>query len=95
MDKQEEIREGINDIFAEWGVYRSEATDDILNYLHSQGAVLEVKGELPRNPHAPEEIKAVVGCNLIDTRDRSIYKIAQQDMLNDGYVKTESIKERK
>lgn len=39
MTKQEEIREGIDDIL--WG--RDPDTDRILNYLHTQGVVIRVK----------------------------------------------------
>jgi len=57
MDKQEEIREGVlmriasaSDAWAFTGIRLltpDDVADEILAYLHSQGAVLKVEGKLP------------------------------------------------
>ena len=51
MTRQEEIKEGVEDIiFKSWEkpVKSADLSFDILSYLHSQGVVIKVKGELPK-----------------------------------------------
>ena len=92
MDKQEEIREGINDIFAEWGVYRSEATDGMIDYLHSQGVVIKVNGE----DNGFDDFPMPVRGDMLSNKSWSGWKkMIVSFFLKAGYVKTESIKERK
>ena len=51
----------------------------LLEYLDSQGGVLKVEGELPE-----------IGYYFYE-HEKSSYLKAQQDMVNDGFVKTEPL----
>ena len=95
MTKQEEIREEILRIEnCETAIECPLEPDDpcaecrtnqILSYLHSQGVVIKVEGELPEEPTwCSLDGKAIRGA-------RSVYKIAQQDILNAGYAPVEPL----
>ncbi len=83
MTKQEEIREGIFRIILDncWTSESEEASIfgaalRIVDYLHSQGVMLKRESELPDNV-----------CENDDGRDLTTgYKLAQEDMLEAGYV---------
>lgn len=93
MSKQEEIREGIEDLVAkkfsklmpdrfrnDWLSLNGEGlTRQILDYLHSQGVVIKVEGELPELPKTAHEAAV------------KIYNKAIDDMLKAGCVKTEPL----
>jgi len=49
MTKQEEIREGLGNVIAQWHpLVTGDLLDAILSYLHSQGVVIKVDRELPK-----------------------------------------------
>ena len=87
MTKQDEIREKIEEIFRNDTQYPSwdKATDAVLNYLHSQGVVIKVEKELPT-------IDWMDG-RAIDRDSPGFrgYQVAQQQMLNAGYVAVEPL----
>ncbi len=58
--------------------WRDNLTDELLQYLHSQGVVRKVEGELPE-----WELK-----NTGSELENAIYRIARQDMLKAGYTLT-------
>jgi len=100
MTQQEEIREGIkkilkrfeNTAFYPYSSSILEATSaEIINYLHSQGVVLKVEGELPKGKYERAELvdpsrlvyrlktgEYYDGLHL-DTA-KIAYSLAQQDM---------------
>ena len=63
---------------------------DILSYLHSQGAVIKVGGELPQNPHELHK-RGTYYYEIPDLTIFNVYNQAQQDMLNAGYVAVEPL----
>lgn len=63
----------------------------ILQDLHSQGCVLKVDRELPKNPFHELELVDDVYIH----RSRKIHRAAQQYMLNAGYVAVEPLIEEK
>ncbi len=52
MTKQDEIRDGMEEILKDTGHFfpYASATKELLNFLVSEGCVLKVEGELPANP---------------------------------------------
>lgn len=90
MTKQEEIRGKVMEFVAFLldevppEEFRTEcilsATREVLTYLHSQGVVLKVEGELSTSEITYEEPSFYAG-----------YDDAKQDMLRAGYVKTEPL----
>lgn len=86
MDKQEEIREGMENSIRDIGYYlgwQEDATEAVLKYLHSQGVVIKVDKELPNAPvPCPEPIPN-------DTYYYRGYEQAKVDMA--GYVATEPL----
>lgn len=90
MIKQEEIREGI--AIQSYGTHVGEVdnrkhyelADKVIQFLHSQGVVLKVEGELP-------EMKDIIlGATWEEQRNVS-YSQSQQDMLKAGYEATEPL----
>ena len=82
MTKQEEIREGMENVIRGYeGAERWSGviTDGLLGYLHSQGVVIKVDRELPDMP-----------C-YSHTREKTAYSRSQEDMLNAGYVAVEPL----
>jgi len=106
MTKQEEVRAEIYHILESYypgnDYALGEATTEILVYLHSQGVVLKVEGELPENPYDDCELwdaeyliyKRKTG-GLIDESGQKegqyAYWCSQVDMDEAGYVKTEPL----
>ena len=103
MTKQEEIREGILKIIHFYNRGTTDANDaqlrdKLISYLHSQGVVIKVDRELPENPIWATLEKTVISGAGIETREQiklegagSTYKIAQQEMLQAGYVAVEPL----
>jgi hypothetical protein len=81
MNKQEEVREGVEGILGVLYNFHLDGdayASQILDYLHSQGVVVKVDGELYPNRYM--------------TRDtRYAYEDAQRDMLEVGYVAVEPL----
>jgi len=78
MTKQEEIKEGL---ISTLGKVQADIT---LSYLHSQGVVIQIEGELPNPPYI------VSRC----TRDSDInygFLQGRDAMLNAGYVAVEPL----
>jgi len=85
MIKQEEVREGIEEILKDHFFPYTSATEEIIEYLHSQGVVIKVDRELPKRTW----YKDWGGESGEDS-----YKLALEDMA--GYVAVEPlIKEQK
>lgn len=81
MTKQEEIREGMILI-----TKSRPMAYQLLQYLHSEGMVIKVEGELPEQP-SDELLKGMAEENLL----RSIWYMGTQDILKAGYVAVESL----
>ena len=79
MNKQEEIREGMQRLEFNFGFLSDEETSELLQYLHSQGCAIKVEGELPSIFNSNEDVISA-----------SKYKKKLSD-----YVKTESLIEEK
>ena len=81
MTKQEEIREGVEKFVSEAYWYEGKKnvvesiTNELLQYLHSQGVVLKVKRDLPE-------------CPYIKTRypERKAWGWSRNALLDAGYV---------
>ena len=57
MSKQEEIKEGMQDWIDKYGYSLNPA--DLIEWLATQGVVLEVNGDLPLNPYQHEKIPSL------------------------------------
>ena len=97
MTKQEKIREGIKDMLSGWGIGNWDidhsAIDDLLNYLHSQGAVLKVDRKLPINPI---KITHYLGLSMEEADTRQLeqdcfVQVIQDQMFKAGYVTVEPL----
>lgn len=98
--KQEEIREGIKNFVStitEGGEDGAELREDdwdgswadsILKYLHSQGVVLKVDKELPKNPHGFTDRERRL--HLYECCE-SCHKAERESMLKAGYVAIEPL----
>ena len=103
MTKQEEIREGIQEIIAR-KLFVGEVTQhmgttlsldnmakEIVKYLHSQGVVVKAVGELPKNRQVAGQY---VAHPHFEPTHGAIDE-AQQDMLKAGYVAVEPLIQNK
>ena len=99
MTKQEEIREVLeNKIKA---IRRWEdvplvdsatyLVDDLLNYLHSQGVVIKVDRELPKNTTREVIPGDIEGSQRLRKVGDSYYEKAQKEMISMGYVTVKSL----
>jgi len=81
LDKREEIREGIIKKLSRvpgFSYSPDVITDEILQYLHSQGVVMKVDGDLPEN---------IEGCDWINQE----FIVDNCPLLRAGYCKTEPL----
>ena len=84
MTKQEEIREGIKKVISVYfGLdalqepFLNELPDSMIKYLHSQGLVIKVDGELPGT--------------FLSEAGHAFEKVVQQEMIGAGYTLTEEL----
>ncbi len=91
MTKQEKVREGMSDILFRKGRgkwYKDEIINELLAFLHSQGVVVKVERELPKNPIKTASNYRRGFSQLYDAMADK-YDQAQEDMA--GYEAVESL----
>ena len=88
MTIQDKIKEGIERLVSKAYWYEGEKnivldiTNEMLVYLASKGAVIQVEKEIPNYPDSPHFYR-------VSAQDA--YKLAQEDMLKAHYVKAEPL----
>jgi len=87
--KRQEIDWGLRNLIKKWtneesSPYLSTFSRALRQFLHSQGVVIKVEGELPDTPREVVFYSGDYG-----------YKKSQRDMLNAGYTRTISLIEEK
>jgi len=84
MRKREEIREGLSDRIYGLG-HQPPDIDEILKYLHSQGVVIKVAGELPWIEHPKYFKEGIRSDQDLETFAKTIELQVRTEVVKAGY----------